>query len=421
MNLNLAKHPCFDDKARHHFGRVHLPVAPKCNIQCNFCDRKNDCVAESRPGVTSAILSPGQALAYLEKVVAERPNMAVVGIAGPGDPFANPEETMETLRLVRERFPEMLLCVATNGLAVYRHIDELAQLQVSHVTITINAVDPQIGARIYAWVRDGVKILRGLAGAQLLLERQLMAVTELRARGIVVKVNTIVVPGVNEYHVVEVANTVAELGADILNCVALYPVENTVFAKVPSPTPELMGELRKEAAVYMPQMHHCTRCRADAVGLLGEVPTAENFAALAAAAALPLQPHSNRPYVAVISQEGVLINQHLGEARELLIYAITNEGCVQVDTRPAPASGDGDTRWEKLAATISDCRALLVNRAGGNPGRVLNAAGIRLVEMSGLIQDGVQAIYEGRRIPTPPQPRLSCAAGGCKGGGGGCG
>ena len=112
--MDLKNHPCFNDKVRHLFARVHLPVAPKCNVQCNFCNRKFDCVNESRPGVSSAVLSPGQALAYLEKMMEKMPNISVVGIAGPGDPFANPDETMETLRRVRERYPEMLLCVATN-------------------------------------------------------------------------------------------------------------------------------------------------------------------------------------------------------------------------------------------------------------------------------------------------------------------
>ena len=33
---------------------------------------------------------------------------------------------------------------------------------VSHVTITVNAVDPDIGAKIYRWVRDGEEVLLGL-------------------------------------------------------------------------------------------------------------------------------------------------------------------------------------------------------------------------------------------------------------------
>ncbi len=51
-------HPCFNEEAKHTSARVHLPVAPKCNIQCNYCNRKFDCVNESRPGVTSSVLAP---------------------------------------------------------------------------------------------------------------------------------------------------------------------------------------------------------------------------------------------------------------------------------------------------------------------------------------------------------------------------
>ena len=103
--MDLSNHPCFNAKVRGKFGRVHLPVAPRCNIQCNYCDRKYDCVNESRPGVTSAVLTPRQAMTYLDFVLEKVENISVVGIAGPGDPFANPEETMETLRLVREKYP----------------------------------------------------------------------------------------------------------------------------------------------------------------------------------------------------------------------------------------------------------------------------------------------------------------------------
>ena len=56
--MDLSKHPCFNDAVRHQFGRIHLPVAPDCNIQCNFCDRRFNCVNESRPGVTTSVLTP---------------------------------------------------------------------------------------------------------------------------------------------------------------------------------------------------------------------------------------------------------------------------------------------------------------------------------------------------------------------------
>src|SRR5512135_3180883 len=99
--LDMSRHPCFNPGAKGQFGRVHLPVAPKCNIKCNYCNRKYDCANESRPGVSSGILTPTQALAYLEKVMEREPYISVVGIAGPGDPMANATETIETLRLIR--------------------------------------------------------------------------------------------------------------------------------------------------------------------------------------------------------------------------------------------------------------------------------------------------------------------------------
>ena len=157
MALDMTKHPCFNEDVKGKFGRIHLAVAPKCNIQCNFCNRKFDCVNESRPGVSSQILAPHQALAYLKEMQGIDNRLTVMGIAGPGDPFANPNETMETLRLVRAEYPDMLLCVATNGLGAAPYIKELAELEVSHLTVTVNAIDPEIGQHIYAWVRDGKK------------------------------------------------------------------------------------------------------------------------------------------------------------------------------------------------------------------------------------------------------------------------
>jgi len=169
MALDLTQHPCFNSDVRHRTGRIHLPVAPKCNIQCNYCNRKFDCANESRPGVTSAVLLPKQAVNYLHHALKVMPELKVVGIAGPGDPFASPEDTLETLHLVREQYPEMLLCVATNGLNLEPYVAELARLQVSHVTLTVNAVDPSIGTEIYAWVRDSRTIYRGDAAASHLL------------------------------------------------------------------------------------------------------------------------------------------------------------------------------------------------------------------------------------------------------------
>ena len=103
--------------------------------------------------------------------------------------------------------------------------------------MTINAVDPEIGARIYSWVRDGKVIHRGVEAAKLLLQRQLEAVVALKGRGVVVKVNTIVIPGVNDHHVAEVARKMAELGVDIQNCMTMYLAKGRPLQTSPSLRP----------------------------------------------------------------------------------------------------------------------------------------------------------------------------------------
>ncbi len=424
--VDITKHPCFNEEAKGVCGRVHLPVAPKCNIKCNYCDRRYDCVNESRPGVASAVLSPGQAVRYLEQVLAREPRISVVGIAGPGDPFANPEETLETMRRIRERFPEMLLCVSTNGLALPRYLDEVAAVGVSHVTVTVNAVDPQIGQKIYAWVRDGKVIHRNLSGARVLLERQLASIRGLKERGIVVKVNTIVIPGVNDHHVPEVARAMAALGVDVLNCMAMVPNAGTPFEHVPEPSHGQMAEIRDRAEAHLPQMKHCQRCRADAVGLLEEDQSAEFASCLEECAGHLELETEGRPFVAVASLEGVLVNQHLGEAATFQVWGpdATGQGFRLVEEREAPPKGGGVDRWRALAAVLHDCRAVLVSGVGEGPRAILGDAGVAPVEMSGFIELGLQAVYSGSELTAFRRRRAGagCSKGmGCKGDGAGCG
>jgi len=226
-------------------------------------------------------------MVYLKFVFEKTKNISVVGIAGPGDPFANPEETMETLRLVRKKYPEIMLCLATNGLGIEPYIDELAQIGVSHVTITLNAVDPEIGAKIYSFIRYGKKTLSPKTGIKILLKKQLEAIAGLKEKGITTKVNTIILPGINDDHIEEVAKKMGELKVDILNCVPFYSNKGSAFANLGEPPKEVVRKIRKKAAQYIPQMYHCARCRADAIGILGEKNNAELVEKMKECAGLP--------------------------------------------------------------------------------------------------------------------------------------
>ena len=418
----LDHHPCYSLGGSHKFARIHLPVAPRCNIQCNYCNRKFDCVNESRPGVTSKVLTPVQALAYLEEMLEKIPTIEVVGIAGPGDPFANPYETMETLRLVRARFPKMMLCLASNGLHIGPHIEELAALEVTHVTITINAVDSLIGALVYKWVRDGERPLKGEEAAALLIERQLEAVGRLAHAGVLVKVNSIVIPGVNDTHIPEIARTAKSLGATIMNCIPLCPVEDTAFEHLHEPDGLMMARVRLQSGESLPQMSHCARCRADAVGLLGQDQSLEFAETLESYTTMQTPIDTSRPHIAVATQEGMLVNLHLGEARKVIIYGHdpeTDEYEI-LDVRELPPPGTGDDRWKQLAHNLRDCRALLVSAAGPRPKQIIEGFGLAIIEMEGLIEEGLEALFHGEDIPASLRRRFTSCGAGCSGQGTGC-
>lgn len=265
-----SEHPCFNLSGSGRHGRIHLPVAPACNIACGYCNRKYDCVNESRPGVTASLLNPAQACARAVEAAAAMPWLSVVGIAGPGDPLADPDLTLETLERVRKALPRILLCLSSNGLALPDHAESLAKLGVSHVTVTVNAVEPVVSAQIYDHVQGRNGRLTGLAAAEYLLSRQEEGIRRLDALGVTVKVNSVIISGINDSHVEDIARTVAGWGARLMNCIPLLPVAGTRLASHGQPECDLMNRVRMLASAHLPQMRHCARCRADALGLLGK-------------------------------------------------------------------------------------------------------------------------------------------------------
>src|SRR5919197_5174692 len=270
----VRNHPCYSEEAHHHFARMHVAVAPACNIQCHYCNRKYDCANESRPGVVSERLTPDEALRKVLAVAAEVPQLSVVGIAGPGDPLANPERTFATLERVKAALPDVRLCVSTNGLALPESVERLVALGVEHVTVTVNMVDPSIGERIYPWIVHGGRRIEGREASRILSERQLEGVERLAARGVLVKVNSVLIPGVNDAHVPEVSRRVRALGAFLHNVMPLVsaPEHGTHYglSGQRGPTPEELERVQEACAGGAKLMRHCRQCRADAVGLLGE-------------------------------------------------------------------------------------------------------------------------------------------------------
>ncbi len=260
-------HPCFSKEAHHRFGRIHLPVAPSCNIQCKYCVRKYDCANESRPGVASKVLSPSEAVGRVESLIERNDRISVVGIAGPGDPLAN-EATFEVLGSINRKFPDLTLCVSTNGLLLADRLADLMRCGVRSLTITMNAVTPETATKIYSWVSYRGKKYAGKEAAECLICNQARGLRNAVDAGFMVKINSVLIPGVNTAELPLIAWLAGMKGADIMNIIPLIP--QAEFADLRRPSRETIRRMREECGKHVPQMTHCTQCRADAFGVLGE-------------------------------------------------------------------------------------------------------------------------------------------------------
>lgn len=454
----VQNHPCYSEDAHHYFARMHVAVAPACNIQCHYCNRKYDCANESRPGVVSELLTPEQAVKKTMAVAANIPQMTVLGIAGPGDPLANPERTFETFRMLSDQAPDIKLCVSTNGLALPDAVEELSKHNIDHVTITINCLDPEVGAKIYPWIYWNNRRIKGKKGAKILIEQQQKGLEMLVAKGILVKVNSVMIPGVNDQHLAEVSRVVKEKGAFLHNVMPLIAeAEHGTFYGVMGqrgPTADELQDLQDACSGDMNMMRHCRQCRADAVGMLGEdrgdeftldkieemdidyqaamekrkvihqaIEAEMNEKRTAKESHQSEVPQlTTRPVLMAVATSGQnMINMHFGHAKEFLIYEASPTGVRFISHRKTElycsgddSCGDAETALERNIRTLEGCEVVLCSKIGYEPWEQLEQAGIQPNGEHAMeeIEQAVMAVYlemaaDGKLDESSEQQRIS--------------
>ena len=259
------KHPCFAKGKKGETGRIHLPISPGCNIECKFCDRQiND--FEDRPGVASTVITPEEAIDVIKRSLDLCKVITVAGIAGPGDTLATPY-ALETFRLIKKEFPQLIKCMSTNGLLLVEKAEEIIDVGIDSLTVTVNAVDPEIEAKLNGGITYHGKRYTGVEAAGILIKNQLEGIKKVSSAGITVKVNTVLVPGINDHHIEEVAKTVRAAGASIYNIIPLIPQHELAYCS--APTCALIDGTRQQAEKHIDVFRHCQRCRADAIGVPG--------------------------------------------------------------------------------------------------------------------------------------------------------
>lgn len=373
-------HPCYNCGGGN--ARIHLPVAPKCNIQCNYCVRKYDCPNESRPGVTTEVLTPQQAFNKYAIVKKKFQNLTVAGIAGPGDALANFEETKKTLQLIREYDSKVTFCLSTNGLMLPLYADELISLGVSHVTVTMNAVDPEIGAKIYSHVDYMGKRYFGLPAASILLANQLSGLKMLVSKGIICKVNCVVLKGINDEHIEEVVKTAEEIGVYITNIMQLIPVAGSAFESMGQISNKEINEIRKKCEAHVKQMYHCRQCRADAIGTLDNNVSIEYRGCSSCGEKKTIK----KQKFAIATKSGILVDQHFGQATEFYIYESDGETSRFIEKRQVEKyctgkeeCGDKESKIDNILSAVSDCDCVIAMRIGDSPSKKFADMGIKTV------------------------------------------
>ena len=183
----------------------------------------------------------------------------------------------------------------------------------------------------------------------------------LTGRGVLVKVNSVLIPGVNDEHLIEVNRQVKARGAFLHNIMPLIsdPAHGTFFGLngQRGPTPQELKKIQDACEGGARLMRHCRQCRADAVGMLGEdrgqefaldlLP--ENIeidftqrdayrvevehkrearrAAKSEAGEILAASAAEAPLIVAVATKGDgVINEHFGHAKEFQIYEVNASG-----------------------------------------------------------------------------------------------
>ncbi|MDR1184863.1 MAG: hypothetical protein LBK67_08710, partial [Coriobacteriales bacterium] len=138
---------------------------------------------------------------------------------------------------------------------------------IDTLTVTVNEVLPERLALINDHVVYRGRRHTGVEAAEILIANQLAGICAAAERDILIKVNTVLIPGINDERIGEIARVVKEAGAGLYNIIPLIP--NAKMSDVPAPTCTQIDRARLEAERYITVFRHCQHCRADAIGTLG--------------------------------------------------------------------------------------------------------------------------------------------------------
>jgi nitrogen fixation protein NifB len=229
----LQEHSCSEKVVHFKFSRLNLCLDSESNVGCNYCDSTIDTSIKAS--------SAEDAIERIRDAAHKDPRLRVIEISAVGDALTT-DATFRVLRMIKAEFPYFTRGVKTNGLLLPRKLRRLRDLGVSAVTVTVNAVDSEVGSELYSYVRLNGKKLRGADAFEVLSINQLEGIRNAVDAGLMVKVKAACIRGVNSEHLVDVARTVRTLGAYEINVESAVPAGR--LAGLPVATSDEVEEVR---------------------------------------------------------------------------------------------------------------------------------------------------------------------------------
>lgn len=154
---------------------LRLSITDRCNLRCFYCNfaGRNNFIPHAR------ILRYEQI--YRLVGIARKMGVGKARVTG-GEPFAR-KDCMGLLAGLRRQFPDLRLCVTTNGTLLDGCLDDLARLAPESINISIDSFDPEV----YASLTGENALNTVLANMDGLLQR-----------GARVKINAVAIRGVTD-------------------------------------------------------------------------------------------------------------------------------------------------------------------------------------------------------------------------------
>jgi nitrogen fixation protein NifB len=146
-------------------------------------------------------------------------------------------------------------------------VNELLDLGVDTLSVSMSTSIPETATAIYEWADVSGRRMTGIEMAKETILRQLAGIRCAADAGIHVKVNSVLIPEVNNGSIAALAEEISSAGAELQNIMPLVPCGSMMTLR--SPTCEELEQARIEARRYIRQFSSCRQCRADVVGIPG--------------------------------------------------------------------------------------------------------------------------------------------------------